>query len=157
MCLSCRHASLTCCTAELKVSVLLPGTDNDGTAASEQQLLSDYQEGQFQRYMWREGQGHPFQQGAPARTSPSEASSSLSGEDEDEALPTSLSGMARHFQAQRSARGTRRRRSGANTDARYCFDLVLFVCCFSWCLVCALETLGAIVLPCMVYNHIHIK
>ncbi len=100
------------------MGLLLPGTDNDGTAASEQQLLSDYQEGQFQRYLWREGQGHAFQQGAPAGKSPSEASSSLSGEDEDEALPTSLSGMARHFQAQRSARGTRRRQSGANADAR---------------------------------------
>jgi len=98
--------------------VLLAGTDNDGTAASEQQLLSNYQEGQFQRYLWREGQGHPFQPGAPAGNSPSEASSSLSGEDEDEALPTSLSGMARHFQAQRSARGTRRRQSGASIDAR---------------------------------------
>jgi len=110
--------------------VLMPGTDHDGTAAIEQQLLSNYQEGQFQRYLWREGQGHPFQPGAPAANSPSEASSSLSEEDEDEALPTSLSGMARHFQAQRSARGTRRRQSGTNTDARY-----------SWCIVGAVETL----------------
>ncbi len=98
--------------------MLLPGTDHDRTAASEQQLLSNYQEGQFQRYLWREGQGHSFQQGAPAGNSPSEASSGLSGEEEDEALPTSLSGMARHFQAQRSARGTRRHHSGANADAR---------------------------------------
>ncbi len=97
--------------------MLLPGTDHGGTAPSEQQLLSDYQEGQFQRYLWREGQGHPLQPGAPAGKSPSAASGSLSGEDEDEALPTSLSGMARHFQAQRSARGTRRH-SGANTDTR---------------------------------------
>ena len=98
--------------------VLLPGTDHGGADPCEQQLLSNYQEGQFQRYLWRKGQGHPFQPGAPAGNSPSEASSSLSEEDEDEALPTSLSGMARHFQAQRSARGTGRRQSGANTDAR---------------------------------------
>ena len=102
------------------MGVLLPGTDNDGTTASNQQLLSNYQEGQFQRYLWREGQGHRFQQGVLAGNSLSEASNSLSGEDkdEDEALPTSLSGMARHFQAQRSARGTGRRQSGTNTDAR---------------------------------------
>ena len=100
------------------MGALLPGTDNDGSTASEQQLLSDYQEGQFQRYLWREGQRHPIQSGAPAGNSPSEASSRPSGEDEDEALPTSLSGMVRHIQAQRSARGTQRRQSGTNTDAR---------------------------------------
>ncbi|KAL0020040.1 hypothetical protein WJX77_006948 [Trebouxia sp. C0004] len=94
------------------------GADHGGTALSEQQLVRDYQEGHFQRYLWREDQRHPFQQGAPAAKSPSEASNSLSGEDEDEALPTSLSGMARHYQAQKSARGTRRCHSVATTDAR---------------------------------------
>lgn len=60
-------------------------------AAPEQQLLSNYQEEQFQRYLWREDQSHRFQQGAPAGNSPSEASNGLSGEDEDDALPSSLS------------------------------------------------------------------
>lgn len=116
MCLSCRHASLNCCIARLKVGALLPGTDM--AAAPEQQLLSNYQEEQFQRYLWREDQSHRFQQGAPAGNSPSEASNGLSGEDEDDALPSSLSGMARHLQAQRGARRTGRCQSVTNADAR---------------------------------------
>ncbi len=31
-------------------------------------------------------------------------------------------------------------------------NLVLFVCCCSWCIVCAVDTLQATELPCMVHK-----
>lgn len=85
----------------------------------DEQDVADYQAGQFQRYLWRKDQAEPFQHQAAAGNSPSEVSTSHAEEDEDgEALPTCLSGMARYLQAQREARAKQRRQPLANTDAR---------------------------------------
>ena len=65
----------------------------------------------FLPYLWRQGQGPMPQPQAPAEKSPSASSSTgIEGQQEEkvEALPSSLSGMARHFQAQRAAQAKRR-------------------------------------------------
>lgn len=71
----------------------------------------DCQEERFPPYLWQPGQppAPQPQPQPPAPNSPSASLSSSQGDaEEDEALPSSLSGMARHFQAQRAARAHRR-------------------------------------------------
>lgn len=67
----------------------------------------------FPPYLWRQGQPlAPHTRPAAANSSsPSVSSLSSSGsreERQDDTLPSSLSGMARHFQAQRAAQADRR-------------------------------------------------
>lgn len=66
----------------------------------------DCQEQYFTPYLWRLEQPPASHKRPLAANSPSASSHSTSGGEEEgqiEALPSSLSGMARHFQAQRAA------------------------------------------------------
>ena len=79
----------------VSIVALVTGTDSH----------QERQEGCFPFYLWRPG--HPP---APQLQPPSSPNASLSSsrgdeeEQQDDALPSSLSGMARHFQAQRAAK-----------------------------------------------------
>ncbi len=103
-----------------------------GTATPDQQGLHQTPVGQiqagllqpeFQRYLWREGQTGPSRHSALVGNSPSEGLS-RPGEEDDEALPTSLSGMARHFHAQRNAKVKRRGQSDSKMGDRYYVTLL---------------------------------
>ena len=81
----------------------------DGMTASLQEPTEH-----FQRYLWRQGQSDRLGEGMPATSSFHDGLSSA-GEEEEEPLPSSLSGMARHFQARIAARALRRVQSLATT------------------------------------------
>lgn len=86
----------------------------------------DGQEERFPPYLWRPGQSPALQPQPPAPNSPSASLSSSQGdEEEDEALPSSLSGMARHFQAQRAARAHRREADQLHTKLSRYSNLLL--------------------------------
>ena len=88
----------------------------------------DCQEERFPPYLWRPGQppAPQPQPQSPAPNSPSASfSSSQGGGEEDEALPSSLSGMARHFQARRAARAHGREADHLPTKlSRYSYTIL---------------------------------
>lgn len=108
-------------------------TGTDAPAAClELQGSSQHQPEQPQRYLWRQGQAGPLQNGpshysALAAKSPEDSPGSHAAEEEDEALPTSLSGMARHFQAQRAGQTTRRRHCMPKRDSRQVCNSLLYM------------------------------
>ena len=73
----------------------------------------------FPPYQWRNDHHSRPTAPAPAAESPAASESSLTASDEEEeGLPTSLSGMARHFQNQLAVRHRHRRRNGTAKAVR---------------------------------------
>ena len=89
------------------------------TATTELDSSLDHQPEHFLPYQWRANQNVHTAMHTSASGTPCESPSGHSTADEgEEALPSSLSGMARHFRAQRSARHRQRRQQAADKAAR---------------------------------------
>lgn len=91
----------------------------------------DCQEQRFPPYLWRQEQPPASHTHPLAANSPSASSHSTSGGDEgehNEALPSSLSGMARHFQAQRTAQANHRGHLPTKTS-RYGMGMLMWRFC----------------------------
>ena len=104
---ACLHADAPACA----------GTASPSSDVSASDMSFQPQAEHFLPYQWRNGQAAAP---APALESPAASESSLTvSDEEEEGLPSSLSGMARHFQNQRAVRLRHRRQNGTAKDVRY--------------------------------------